>query len=53
MTGPLTGKETGLVAYWNFEGGNAKDSSKNGNNGYLLSTAKIALAPPPSAEDTH
>ena len=35
MHAHLTGKEPGLVAYWPFDDGTAKDFSTNGNNGVL------------------
>jgi hypothetical protein len=37
----LTGKEPGLVAYWTFDDGTAKDFSTNGNNGVLDAEARI------------
>jgi hypothetical protein len=40
----LTGKEPGLVAYWTFEDGTAKDVSGNGNNGVLDGNARITGA---------
>lgn len=41
MSGPLSGNEPGLVAYWNFEDGTAKDLTANGNNGELDGEARI------------
>jgi hypothetical protein len=35
MNAPLTGKEKGLVAYWNFDDGTAKDVSGHGNDGLI------------------
>jgi hypothetical protein len=48
----LTGKEPGLVAYWTFDDGTAKDMSGNGNNGVLdgntrIVTVAAAKANPP------
>ena len=37
----LTGKEPGLVAYWTFDDGTARDFSTNGNNGVLDGEAQI------------
>jgi hypothetical protein len=37
----LTGKEPGLVAYWTFDDGTARDFSTNGNNGVLDGEARI------------
>lgn len=42
MNTPLTGKEEGLVAYWNFDDGTAKDLSGHGNDGLLSGDARIA-----------
>lgn len=50
MNTPLTGKEEGLVAYWNFDGGTAKDLSPHRNNGELHGDAKIAESPRPTVE---
>jgi len=49
MNGPLTGKEPGLVAYWSFDDGTAKDFSPNRNDGKLAGKARIAESPRPSA----
>jgi hypothetical protein len=45
---PLTGKEDGLVAYWNFDDGTAKDLSGHGNDGVLSGDARIAESPRPA-----
>jgi len=45
----LTGEEDGLVGYWNFDDGTAKDLSPNGNHGNLLGDAHIVVAPLPVA----
>ena len=37
----LTGKENGLIGYWNFDDGTAKDLSSSGNHGELKGDAKI------------
>jgi carboxyl-terminal processing protease len=37
----LTGKEVGLVAYWNFDNGAANDVSGHGGNGRLEGDARI------------
>lgn len=44
---PLTGKERGLVAYWNFDDGTAKDLSGHNNSGRLQGTAQITEAARP------
>ena len=41
MNGRLSGKEPGLVAYWPFDDGTAKDLSGNGNNGVFDGSARI------------
>lgn len=48
MNTPLTGKEKGLVAYWNFDDGAAKDVSPNGNDGRLHEGAVIVEASRPT-----
>jgi hypothetical protein len=42
---PLTGKEQGLVGYWTFDDGTAKDRSPNGNDGKLDAKAQVTEAP--------
>ncbi|MFY9553743.1 MAG: LamG-like jellyroll fold domain-containing protein [Blastocatellia bacterium] len=37
----LLGTETGLAAYWNFNGGNANDLTTNANNGTLSGGASV------------
>jgi hypothetical protein len=41
MNTQLTGKEKGLIAYWNFEDGTAKDLSGHGNDGILSKNVQI------------
>ncbi len=50
MNAPLTGKEEGLVAYWNFDADTAKDLSPNGNDGQAGGDAKIVESPRPAVE---
>jgi len=45
---PLNGKEPGLVAYWSFDDGTAKDVSPNHNDGKLDGKARITQSPRPS-----
>ncbi|MCP4256562.1 MAG: LamG domain-containing protein [Planctomycetes bacterium] len=45
MSTQLTGKEDGLVAYWNFDDGTAKDLSGKGNDGLLQGDAQIVESP--------
>jgi len=45
ITTTLTGKETGLVGYWNFDDGTAKDLTLNGHDGELKGDAKIIRTP--------
>jgi len=52
MNTPLTGKEEGLVAYWNFDDGTAKDLSGHGNDGILTADARIVEAPRPVKEQS-
>ena len=47
MNAPLTGDETGLAAYWNFDDDTADDGSKNENHGMALGDAQIVIAPLP------
>jgi len=49
MNTPLTGKEEGLLAYWNFDDGTAKDLSGHGNDGFLIADARIVEAPRPAS----
>jgi carboxyl-terminal processing protease len=49
MNSPLTGKEEGLVAYWNFDDGTAKDLSAHGNDGTLHGNTQIVESPSPTA----
>jgi hypothetical protein len=48
MRARLAGKEAGLVAYWPFDDGSAKDLSTNGNNGVLDGDVQVATSPLPS-----
>ena len=41
MKGNLTGKEVGLIAYWNFDLGKPNDLSGHGNDGGLVGDAQI------------
>ncbi len=50
MNTPLTGKEEGLVAYWNFDDGTAKDLSAHGNDGQAGGDAKIVESTRPIVE---
>ena len=49
MNMSLTGKEDGLVAYWNFDDGTAKDLSGHGNDGILSGDARIVEASRPAS----
>jgi hypothetical protein len=49
MNSRLTGKEPGLVAWWNFEDGTGKDASGRGNDAILGGQAKTKSATPPDA----
>ena len=42
---PLSGTEDGLIGYWNFDAGNAKDLSDNMNDGKLVGDAQIIEIP--------
>ena len=44
----LTGGEAGLLAFWNFADGTARDASTNGRDGKLVGNARIVPAPLPS-----
>ncbi len=50
MGRPLTGKEPGLAALWNFKDGTAKDSTPNGNHGILRGQARIVPVPRPTSD---
>jgi len=50
MGRPLTGKESGLAALWNFKDGTAKDSTPNGNHGILRGQARIVPVPRPTSD---
>jgi hypothetical protein len=45
---PLAGKQEGLVTYWNFDDGTAKDLSGHGNDGVLCGDARIVESPRPA-----
>jgi proline iminopeptidase len=49
MNTPLTGKENGLVAYWTFDDGTARDLSGHGNDGLV---DRSSQATPESFVDT-
>jgi hypothetical protein len=44
MSGRLSGREPGLVGYWAFDDGTAKDQTGNGNNGVLDGDSRIVGA---------
>lgn len=46
----LAGNETGLVGYWNFDGGTGADASPNGNHAELWGDAVIESAPIPGLD---
>jgi len=50
MTNSLSGNETNLAAYWNFDDGTASDLTTNNNDGALLPGASI-IACGPSTND--
>ena len=58
LNASLTGKEPGLVAYWNFDDATAQDQSGHGNRGLLTGQAQVVEAArspgssPPPAEKT-
>ena len=51
MTTALTGKEAGLVGYWNFEGDGKQgiDATGHGHDGKLVGDAAIVVAEKPTA----
>ncbi len=49
MSQTLTGKEPGLVGYWNFDDGTARDGSGGRHHGRLVGEAKIVEAERPHA----
>jgi len=49
MNTTLTGKEQGLVAYWNFDDGTAKDMSPHSNDGTISGDPQIVESPHPSS----
>ena len=42
----LKGDDAGLIGYWNFDNGTAKDRSNNRHNGTLIGNAAIIEVPP-------
>jgi len=52
MNVTLTGKEEGLAGYWNFDDGDAKDLSPNGNDAALHNSAQIVERPRADGQDT-
>jgi hypothetical protein len=56
MNTPLTGKEPGLVAYWDFDNDTAKDKSGHGNDGVLgpnvQTVADVTTTPRPPGDGT-
>ena len=44
----LTGRETGLLALWNFADGTARDASANGRDGKLIGNARVVSAQLPA-----
>jgi len=48
MKSSLTGKEAGLMAYWNFDDGTPTDLSGHGNTGRLQGNARIVEVPRPA-----
>jgi signal transduction histidine kinase len=51
MFRPLTGREPGLVGYWSFDDGTARDQSSAGHDGRLEGNAVILATPRPEPED--
>ncbi len=49
MNSTLTGKEQGLIAYWNFDDGTAKDMSPHSNDGTISGDAQIVESPRPAS----
>jgi carboxyl-terminal processing protease len=49
MNTTLTGKEKGLVAYWNFDDGTARDVSGHGNDGHVHESTQIVESARPTA----
>ena len=45
MNSTLVGNEDGLVGYWNFDDGSAKDLTANGNDGELNGDTEIVEMP--------
>jgi hypothetical protein len=53
MTRTLTGREPGLVAYWDFDRQSAQDRSAGGNDGDLMDDARITNAVSATLNPTH
>jgi signal transduction histidine kinase/CheY-like chemotaxis protein/ligand-binding sensor domain-containing protein len=45
---PLTGREAGLLALWNFADGTARDASTNGRDGKLIGNTRVVSAQLPA-----
>jgi proline iminopeptidase len=56
LTTPLTGKEPGLVAHWDFDSGTARDRTGHGNDGVLgpnvQTVADTTATPKPPGDGT-
>ena len=53
LTRRLTGTEPGLVGWWPFDDGTARDQSRNGHHGQWVGSARITPEPPPDRESIH
>ncbi|MCF7764471.1 MAG: LamG domain-containing protein, partial [Verrucomicrobia bacterium] len=49
MNTNLEGDEPGLLGWWNFEDGTARDGSTNGHHGTLQGSARVIKAPGPDS----
>ena len=49
----LTGKEDGIIGYWTFDKGEAKDTSPNEYHGFLVGDANIVEAEIPGLDGFH
>jgi pimeloyl-ACP methyl ester carboxylesterase len=52
MSTPLTGKENGLVAYWNFDDGTVNDQSGHGNHGAFPQVTESPWPDPQAAAES-
>ncbi len=52
LRGP-TGREPGLVGYWSFDDGSARDLSPARRDGRLIGNAVVTMATGPQPEDAH